>query len=664
MKNRLECILYTQESQLLQRIKGLLALQSDVRHIDTSDDLILWTSQHPESVVLLDARGHEYDDLANELLYKKITPVVIVVGAERSEPLRFAESLGAYAVVPLQPELHAFKTLMRHAFEYAALSRQNRHLKEELAKAQLQHSVEKKNVPARSSILPIRNFVRTLKNFDDISLLYNSVMESFVDSAKVARAALFCSIGGGGYCFRAGIRSLPKTRELSFSSRDRFVQWLNRNGVLISRQSVKNLSDPEERDLLQQHLDLFGAELIIPIHAEDLVSGWIIVGQRITGAPFEYEDLEGLTTYADHIANTLANALQHQQTSLQKVLAETVLHAIPFGVTAVGLDGAIRWMNQEALTVFETDFKEMSGMPAERLSSQVADVLRRALDGAEVRSPVEWRDPVTRRLLSFESRQLISESAESVGAVALIKDVTQQRLLEEKEEQLERTVFWAELAASLSHEVRNPLVAIKTFAQLLPERFEDSEFRGDFSQNVVMEVDRLTGLVSQIHQFAHPPSINLSPIKIHQIIDHAIAAAKKQIPPEIEFKIFIGKGVPAIEGDERALGESLLHLITNSAEALAGMDSPRVEIRADIGNGAEGERVLRLQVADNGAGMPAEKASQAFSPFYTTKVRGMGLGLPIVKRTALDHNGTVELNNSNSGLIVTINLPTQLGSGA
>ena len=73
--------------------------------------------------------------------------------------------------------------------------------------------------------------------------------------------------------------------------------------------------------------------------------------------------------------------------------------------------------------------------------------------------------------------------------------------------QLERAQFWTDLAAGMSHEIRNPLVAIKTFAQLLPERYADAEFRAEFSRLVAGEVDRLNGIIEQINAFAHPPAL-------------------------------------------------------------------------------------------------------------------------------------------------------------
>ena len=84
-------------------------------------------------------------------------------------------------------------------------------------------------------------------------------------------------------------------------------------------------------------------------------------------------------------------------------------------------------------------------------------------------------------------------------------DVTGAKLFQEKEEQLERAAFWNELASSMSHEIRNPLVAIKTFSQLLPKRYADPDFRAEFSEQVTAEVDQLNHIIDKLNEFASPP---------------------------------------------------------------------------------------------------------------------------------------------------------------
>ncbi len=106
--------------------------------------------------------------------------------------------------------------------------------------------------------------------------------------------------------------------------------------------------------------------------------------------------------------------------------------------------------------------------------------------------------------------------------MAVIQDLTPEESLRQRQELLDRAAFWTDLAASMSHEVRNPLVAIKTFAQLLPERFDDADFRRDFNEIVVQEIDRLDLIITQINNFAHPPELNFKSIDLRAPMKKAV----------------------------------------------------------------------------------------------------------------------------------------------
>jgi signal transduction histidine kinase len=120
--------------------------------------------------------------------------------------------------------------------------------------------------------------------------------------------------------------------------------------------------------------------------------------------------------------------------------------------------------------------------------------------------------------------------------------------------------------------------------------------------------------------------------------------------------------MPVILGDQDALAESFGHLITNALEATDGKPDGRIEIMAKELDTRDMKRGVIVTVHDNGAGIPAEARDKVFSPFYTTKARGMGLGLPIVKRTVVDHSGRVHIESGPQGTTVSILLPGGRGS--
>jgi signal transduction histidine kinase len=201
-------------------------------------------------------------------------------------------------------------------------------------------------------------------------------------------------------------------------------------------------------------------------------------------------------------------------------------------------------------------------------------------------------------------------------------------------------------------------VAIKTFAQLLPERFDDADFRKDFNEIVVQEIDRLDKIITQINNFAHPSELVMKPIDVRASVRKAIELASDRVKKNgVAIDTTLPNDLPKVLGDETALTEAFAHLVANAAEATSGRPKPRITLAAkQIREGDHASGVV-VTVKDNGKGISADLKEKIFSPFCTTKARGMGLGLPIVKRTIFDHNGRVDIDSNPHGTSVSVMLP-------
>jgi len=300
--------------------------------------------------------------------------------------------------------------------------------------------------------------------------------------------------------------------------------------------------------------------------------------------------------------------------------------------------------------------------PVESVGARLAGLLQETLESKTPMPVQQWIDNNTRRSLSVETRQLANNGA-SLGAVAVIQDLTVQETLREKQVLLDRAAFWTDLAASMSHEIRNPLVAIKTFAQLLPERFDDADFRKEFNQIVVSEINRLDKIITQINNFAHPPELVFKPIDIRSSVRKGVEIARSRfgINGKVEFETSLPNNLPRVLGDETALAEAFAHLVANAAEASADRNKPRITLSAKPVREGKHSAAVVVTVRDNGSGIASEIKEKIFSPFCTTKPRGMGLGLPIVKRTVFDHHGRVEVDSTSRGTQVSVLLPATSG---
>ncbi|PYL52928.1 MAG: hypothetical protein DMF29_09875 [Verrucomicrobia bacterium] len=413
---------------------------------------------------------------------------------------------------------------------------------------------------------------------------------------------------------------------------------------------------------MRRALDMFGAEAIVPLYARGSIIGWVFFGHRVTGQLFDDHDLEGLTTLAENVSTMLENALLYEEATIQKTLAETLLKSIPPGIVAIDEDATVRWFNPPAEKILGLSAAAALNKPVESVGARLAGLLRETLESKTPMPVQQWIDNNTRRSLSVETRQLANNGA-SLGAVAVIQDLTVQETLREKQVLLDRAAFWTDLAASMSHEIRNPLVAIKTFAQLLPERFDDADFRKEFNQIVVSEINRLDKIITQINDFAHPPELVFKPIDIRSSVRKGVEIARSRfgISGKVEFETSLPNNLPRVLGDETALAEAFAHLVANAAEASADRNKPRITLSAKPVREGKHSAAVVVTVRDNGSGIASEIKEKIFSPFCTTKPRGMGLGLPIVKRTVFDHHGRVEVDSTSRGTQVSVLLPATSG---
>jgi nitrogen-specific signal transduction histidine kinase len=654
------CILYSQDADLVRRIKAFVSALAQVRHVSAPDRLDAVLHQTGLALLILDLHAKEARDLL-ELIQESWPEVLIIaLGTPRSEPLREAEQSRIYAAEDWQMDRRRLQALVERGLEHLRVLEENRELREQFVEPVIQDRPLTETIPERhGSSMPLLRFPRLFRHFDNVEALLASIVERMADVTGVSRIGVFAKIRPSDrYRLRAGLRCLPETSEIQYGERDALVRWFELHAHLIFRGNLSQIPDQTQRTLMRRALNTFGAEVIVPLHARGNIIGWLFFGHRVTGERFSSNDLEGLMLLAEQVSTLLENALLYEEVALQKTLAETLLRSIPPGIIATDETAIVRWFNPTAETLLGIAAGDALNQPVEAVGSRrLAALLRETLDSKENLPAQQWIDANTRRSLSVETRRLLDQKT-PLGAVAVLQDLTAEESLRQKQDLVDRAAFWTDLAASMSHEIRNPLVAIKTFAQLLPERFDDPDFRKDFNEIVVQEIDRLDKIITQINNFAHPSELVLKPIDVRASVRKAIVLARERVKKNgVAIDTMLPSDLPKVLGDEAALTEAFAHLVANAAEATSGQSKPRIILAAKkIREGGHSSGVV-VTVKDNGKGISAELREKVFSPFCTTKARGMGLGLPIVKRTIFDHNGRVDIDSSSHGTSVSVMLP-------
>ncbi len=209
----------------------------------------------------------------------------------------------------------------------------------------------------------------------------------------------------------------------------------------------------------------------------------------------------------------------------------------------------------------------------------------------------------------------------------------------------------ATLAAGMAHEIKNPLASIKTFAEYLPEKFDDPAYREKFSRIMSQEVDRMNTLVHRLLEFARPAQPELGPVRCSELIKETLdflqgTLLQKRITVEMRFK-----GKDEVLADPMQMKQVFLNLLLNSVEAI---DPPgKIVMSTTQHNGH-----VQIAVADSGHGIAKKDLQRVFDPFFTTKSGGTGLGLSVVHSIVREHQGRVAVDSAlGKGTTVTITLP-------
>ena len=213
------------------------------------------------------------------------------------------------------------------------------------------------------------------------------------------------------------------------------------------------------------------------------------------------------------------------------------------------------------------------------------------------------------------------------------------------------------LTAGLAHEIRNPLVAIKTLTQLLPERLDDEEFRNQFLKIAAGEVDRISSLVTELLEFARPSDPKLELEDINTVLDGMILLVstetkKKQINITKDY----APDLTPVQIDREQIKQVFLNILLNAIEATQENGKIVVKTRSFMKPG--GEPYAQIEFTDTGCGIPGEYLEDIFNPFFTTKSTGSGLGLSISNQIIQDHRGYIDVESQiGKGSSFFINLP-------
>jgi two-component system nitrogen regulation sensor histidine kinase GlnL len=252
------------------------------------------------------------------------------------------------------------------------------------------------------------------------------------------------------------------------------------------------------------------------------------------------------------------------------------------------------------------------------------------------------------------------------GAVALVKDLSGIKSLETESLRKERLALLGSFAVNLAHEVKNPLSGIRGAAQLLSKKAGEAGL-DEYADVIIKTVDRLDRIVKEMLDFARPGKIEKKALNIHKVLDEAIVMLGEGGNGPGLIKEY-DPSLPPVLGDADKLTQVFINLIKNAREAVGG-DTKGGTVRVVtrmvtdfhlIDEGSRESKLAAVEVWDTGCGIERENLERIFTPFFTTKPGGSGLGMPLSYRIIKEHGGFLQIvSNPGEGTRVDVYIPTR-----
>ena len=421
-------------------------------------------------------------------------------------------------------------------------------------------------------------------------------------------------------------------------------------------------------------LSVFGALLLAVMLGNQIVRPLLLVADGVrqvaegdlTAKPVfaSRDELGGLTRSFAQMTEQLADAREQVQRGVSQLEGartrlQTILDSLSAGVIVFDKQGRVDTVNPGATRILRQPLSAYRGRQLDEVPG-LAEFSAAVWQRSELHrtSPEDgerdhWQDAFELQLGNGESLNLLLRGATLPGEARLLvfDDITEVV-------SGQRSVAWAEVARRLAHEIKNPLTPIQLSAERLEHKLaaklageSDRAMLSRSVATIVAQVQAMKQLVDEFRDYARLPAAHLSPLDLNALVLEVLGLYA--VPQEQgRLQALLADSLPAILGDATQLRQVIHNLVQNALDAVEQRADGLVQVITEAARNDDGElRAVRLKVSDNGGGFGDKVFKRAFEPYVTTKVKGTGLGLAVVKKIADEHGARVRIVNRRAPVV-------------
>jgi len=406
----------------------------------------------------------------------------------------------------------------------------------------------------------------------------------------------------------------------------------------LKKRRTLNIKNTDQCPFYLCGIEKTKSELATPVFFGEKVYGVLDAGKTIKNG-FQYLDVFILESIASLLG--FAQWRNETETNLKDIeLTFSIFENISTGMILTNHKGIVLKANKSI-----TDWIG-ENIVGRDLGEIMGKEFKKALSGERIdRGTFEYGGTT----FGFSTSSIMSDN-NVIGTLVIVRDLTEIREMEEKLRRQDRLAALGEMSAGMAHEIKNPLAAIKAGIEYIKEKSKNEEYWDSFDL-ILKEINRVDRIVKDMISYARRPPLRKKMFNISEAFRNIISMYNHAVKEKNILLNFSSEGDTFIYGDEEQIGEVLTNILLNAIDSVKYNGIINIDISAD-------ENKIKVNVEDNGGGVPEENMNKIFNPFFTTKAKGTGLGLSITHRIITNHNGSINVkNNSIGGATFTVTLP-------
>ena len=430
---------------------------------------------------------------------------------------------------------------------------------------------------------------------------------------------------------------------------DSSAQWIRTKGEPFIEENLENGDFDDDEILVEQG---FLSAIRVPLVFENNIIGiFELLSERYK--EYTNRDISILRQIADALAIATRNAQlfselreANMQVSIAKEFVENILQNVTSGVVTVDLKKKITLLNYAGELILGYGQESAIGKLVSQIIRFENDDKRQDIFGDVIKTGkslrVHERKAIRRdgSIIPFRmSVAPLKEAGKIVGAVGLFEDLTEIKTIEEEAQKIKHLAQMGEMAARIAHETKNSLAALQSGIQFVQSGLSAED--QDTFEELLGEIRRMDKVVKDLLAFSQQPRLNLSPVYPPTLLQVALYLANQEIEKnKINLVEEYDEALPELLLDQQKMEQVYVNLVLNAVQAMPNGGTLTIKIKNTL-NFEEGAETVSFIISDTGVGISKENQEKIFSPFFSTKTQGTGLGLSLAKRFVEAQNGRI-----------------------